>query len=275
MSFASHVICATGIGSYLGTAMDIATIIGILFGSVVVGGAIFMGGDFMLFVNAPSVMIVVGGTIAATVLRFPLSGVMSSFAMGGKIAFTQKKTNSREMIDEVARLAGIIRKNGPLGLEGLPIEDEFLAKGVQYIADGYEGSFIFESLERERDLLLERLEEGKRIFKAMGDSAPAFGMIGTLVGLVQMLATMDDPSTIGPSMAVALLTTLYGALIANLICLPIADKLDAKFKFQSVNLTLAIDGIMQIRDNKSPDIIREMLVAYLPEKQRGDLMAAA
>jgi len=255
--------------------MDIATIIGILFGSVVVGCAIFMGGDFMLFVNAPSVMIVVGGTIAATVLRFPLSGVMSSFAMGGKIAFTQKKTNSREMIDEVARLAGIIRKNGPLGLEGLPIEDEFLAKGVQYIADGYEGSFIFESLERERDLLLERLEEGKLIFKAMGDSAPAFGMIGTLVGLVQMLATMDDPSTIGPSMAVALLTTLYGALIANLICLPIADKLDAKFKFQSVNLTLAIDGIMQIRDNKSPDIIREMLVAYLPEKQRGDLMAAA
>lgn len=255
--------------------MDIATVIGIVLGSMVVAGAIFMGGDFMTFVNAPSLMIVVGGTIAATVLRFPLSGVMESFTIGGKIAFTQKKTNSRELIDEVARLAGIIRKKGPLGLENVPIEDEFLAKGVQYIADGYEGSFIFESLERERDLLLERLEEGKRIFKAMGDSAPAFGMIGTLVGLVQMLSTMDDPSTIGPSMAVALLTTLYGAMIANLMCLPIADKLEAKFKSQSVNLTLAIDGIMQIRENKSPDIIKEMLVAYLPEKQRSDLIAEA
>ena len=160
------------------------------------------------------------------------------------------------MIDEIARLAGIIRKNGPLGLEGVPIEDEFLSKGMQYIADGYEGEFISESLERERDLRLERLGEGKRFFKAMGDSAPAFGMIGTLVGLVRMLSTMDDPSTIGPSMAVALLTTLYGAIIANMICLPIADKLDSKFKVEEVDLTLAIDGVMQIRDNKSPDLIK-------------------
>ncbi len=255
--------------------MDLATIIGIVLGAAIVCAAIFMGGSFMTFVNVPSMLIVIGGSIAATVLRFPLSGVMSSLSIGGKLAFTQKKSNPRELIDEVASLADIIRKNGPLGLESVEIEDDFLSKGVQYIADGYEASFIFESLERERDLMLERLEEGKRFFKALGDSAPAFGMIGTLVGLVQMLSTMDDPSTIGPSMAIALLTTLYGALIANLICLPIADKLDAKFKVQSVNLTLAIDGIMQIRENKSPDIIKEMLVAYLPEKQRLELVEAA
>ncbi len=255
--------------------MDLATIIGILLGSIVVGAAIFIGGDFMTFVNVPSLAIVFGGTIAATVLRFQLQTVASSFIMGAKNAFTSRKTNPRELIDEIARLADIIRKNGPLGLEGVPVEDEFLAKGVQYVADGYEGSFIEESLERERDLMLERLEEGKRFFKAMGDSAPAFGMIGTLVGLVQMLSTMDDPSTIGPSMAVALLTTLYGALIANMICLPIAEKLDAKFKVMSVNTTLSIDGIMQIRENKSPDIIKEMLVAYLPEKQRLELAEAA
>jgi chemotaxis protein MotA len=100
-------------------------------------------------------------------------------------------------------------------------------------------------------------------------------MIGTLIGLVQMLSTMDDPSTIGPSMAIALLTTLYGAMIANLVCLPIADKLDAKFKVEQVNLTLAIDGVMQIRESKSPDLIKEMLVAYLPEKQRADFAEAA
>ncbi len=255
--------------------MDLATIIGIILGSAIVGAAIFMGGDFMTFLNVPSVMIVVGGTIAASVLRFPLSGVIASLAVGGKIAFTQKKSNPREMIDEISRLAEIIRKNGPLGLEGVPIEDEFLSKGIQYVADGYDGAFIAESLERERDLNLTRLEEGKRMFKAMGDSAPAFGMIGTLVGLVQMLSTMDDPSTIGPSMAVALLTTLYGAIIANMICLPIADKLDAKFKVEDVNQTLAIDGILQIRENKSPDIIKEMLVSYLPEKQRAEVAEAA
>jgi len=255
--------------------MDLATILGILLGSAVVGAAIFMGGEFTTFVNTPSLMIVVGGTIAATVLRFQLNTVLSSFLMGAKNAFTSKKTNPRELIDEIARLADITRKNGPLGLEGVDIEDEFLAKGVQYIADGYEGAFIEESLERERDLTLERLEEGKRFFKSMGDSAPAFGMIGTLVGLVQMLSTMDDPSTIGPSMAVALLTTLYGALIANLICLPVAEKLDAKFKVMSVNTTLAIDGLMQIRETKSPDIIKEMLVAYLPEKQRDEMAEAA
>lgn len=255
--------------------MDIATIIGIIFGAVVVGGAIFSGGEFMTFMNLPSVLIVIGGSIAATVLRFQMSSILPSLMIGSKVAFKPQKSNPRELIDEVARLADIIRKNGPLGLEGVPIEDEFLSKGVQYIADGYEGEFILDTLERERDLMLQRLEEGKRFYKSLGDSAPAFGMIGTLIGLVQMLSNMDDPSTIGPSMAVALLTTLYGALIANMICMPIADKLDAKFKIQSLNLTLAIDGIMQIRESKSPDIIREMLVAYLPEKQRAELAQAA
>jgi chemotaxis protein MotA len=255
--------------------MDLATIIGIVAGSIVVFLAILIGGDMMTFLNLPSVLIVVGGATAATVLRFPLAAIPSALALGGKIAFTQKKTNPIGMIDEIARLAAIVRKSGPLGLDGAEVGDEFLKKGIQYIADGYEPAFILDSLERERDLTLERLEDGQKIFKAMGDSAPAFGMIGTLIGLVAMLSNMDDPSTIGPSMAVALLTTLYGALIANLVCLPIADKLATKSKIEEVNLTLAIDGIMQIRQNKSPDLIREMLVAYLPEKQRGAFAMAA
>ena len=255
--------------------MDFATIIGIVVGTIVVAGAIFMGGNFLTFINLPSVLIVIGGAMAATVLRFPLSGILTALATGSKVAFTQKKTSPLGMIDQITQLSGIIRKSGPLGLENVEIEDDFLAKGVQYIADGYEETFILESLERERDLTLERLNEGKSIFKAMGDSAPAFGMIGTLVGLVQMLSTMDDPSTIGPSMAVALLTTLYGAIIANMICLPISDKLSMKANTEEINLSLAIDGIMQIRQNKSPDMIKEMLIAYLPEKQRTDLAEAA
>ncbi|MEO1199207.1 MAG: MotA/TolQ/ExbB proton channel family protein [Pseudomonadota bacterium] len=253
--------------------MDIATIIGILFGAAVVAMAIFLGGSAGSFVDLPSVLIVIGGAAAATLVRFPLASVGAAILLGGKVAFTHKKTEPREIIEQIAELADLLRKKGPLGLETVEVKHEFLAKGVQYIADGYDPNHIRESLERERDRSLERLESGQRIFKAIGDAAPAFGMIGTLVGLVQMLAHMDDPSKIGPSMAIALLTTLYGAVIANLVCLPIADKLELKGMMEEVNQTLILDGIMQLRDSKSPNLIREMLVAYLPEKHRGDMIA--
>ncbi len=255
--------------------MDLATIIGIVVGFTVVLGAIFAGGEFMTFVNVPSILIVLGGSIATTILRFPLNGVLGALVLGGKTVFQQKKFDAREMIDEMARLSDVIRKNGPLGLEGVPIEDEFLSKGIQYIADGYDGEFIQDTLQRERDLNLERLEEGARIYQSLGDAAPAFGMIGTLVGLVQMLSTMDDPSTIGPSMAVALLTTLYGAMISNIVCLPIADKLAAKFKTEELSQNLAIDGVIQIRANKSPDVIKDVLVSYLPQNLREEVAEAA
>ncbi|MGI9387959.1 MAG: MotA/TolQ/ExbB proton channel family protein [Methyloligellaceae bacterium] len=255
--------------------MDIATIAGIIAGTVIVAVAIFIGGDVGTFVNVPSLLIVVGGGFAATVIRFPLANVFSALALGGKIAFTHKKTSPKEMIDEIARLADIVRKEGPLGLEGAEVNEELLKKGSQMVADGYDPEVIQGMLERDRDLYLERLSEGARIYKSIGDAAPAFGMIGTLVGLVQMLSTMDDPSTIGPSMAVALLTTLYGAVIANLVALPIADKLGNKATLEELNQTLALDGIMQLRDNKSPALIRELLVAYLPEKQRAQVLAAA
>jgi chemotaxis protein MotA len=172
-------------------------------------------------------------------------------------------------------MGDVVRRNGPLGLENMEIDEPNLAKGGQMIADGYDAAFIRESMELERDQYLTRLSEGQRIFKSLGDATPAFGMIGTLVGLVQMLANMDDPSAIGPAMAVALLTTLYGAVLANLVCLPIADKLTAKLTLEEINQTLIIDGIMSIRDGKSPNIIREMLFAYLPETQRGELVEEA
>jgi len=248
--------------------MDIATIAGILAGSTVVAVAIVIGGDVGSFVNVPSVLIVVGGAFAATVIRFPLANVFSALILGGKVAFTHKHTNAKEMIEIIADLAAVVRKDGPLGLEQAEIENDFLKKGAQYVADGYDERLITEALERERDQNLERLDEGQRIYKAIGDAAPAFGMIGTLVGLVQMLSTMDDPSTIGPSMAVALLTTLYGAVVANLIALPIADKLSTKMKIEEVSQTLAIDGVLQLHAGKNPNLIREMLEAYLPEKHR-------
>jgi chemotaxis protein MotA len=248
--------------------MDLATILGIVAGAAVIAFAIVMGGSVQAFVDMPSVLIVIGGGFAATLIRFPLAGVAQAVVTGGRVAFTHKKVEPRALIDKIAEMGDIVRKSGPLGLEGVESDEHNLRKGAQYIADGYDAKFIRESMELERDQYLTRLSEGTRVFKSLGDAAPAFGMIGTLVGLVQMLGNMDDPSAIGPAMAVALLTTLYGAVIANLVCLPIADKLAAKLDVEEVNQTLIIDGIMSIRDGKSPSLIREMLVAYLPESQR-------
>ncbi|GAB4514591.1 MAG: MotA/TolQ/ExbB proton channel family protein [Roseibium sp.] len=255
--------------------MDLATLIGILGAFGVVVTAIFLGGSFGQFIDVPSILIVMGGGLAATLIRFQLADIAAAFVTGFKTALAGKGASPRDLISEITNLGEIVRKSGPLGLENVDVSDPNLAKGVQYIADGYELEFIRESMERERDLQLTRLSEGKRVFKALGDSAPAFGMIGTLVGLVQMLANMDDPAAIGPSMAVALLTTLYGALISNILCLPLVDKLDAKFDVDELNQTLIIDGVCQIRESKSPALIKEMLIAYLPEKMRAELADAA
>ncbi len=266
---------ADGLPQGLVYRMDLATLIGIIGAFGIVVTAIFIGGSFGQFVDVPSVLIVFGGGFAATLIRFQLSDIISALATGSKVALAGKNQSPRDLIAEITTLGEVVRKSGPLGLENVDVSDPILAKGVQYIADGYEHEFIRESMERERDLQLSRLSEGRRVFKALGDSAPAFGMIGTLVGLVQMLANMDDPAAIGPSMAVALLTTLYGALIANIICLPLVDKLDAKFDVDELNQTLIIDGVLQIRESKSPALIKEMLIAYLPEKIRADMEDAA
>ncbi|MGJ8528028.1 motility protein A [Maritalea sp.] len=255
--------------------MDLATIIGMIAGAAFIALAIFMGGSFAQFVDYPSIMIVVGGGTAATLIRFPLSGVITALVTGGKVAFTHKKVDPKDLIEQVAEMGDIVRKSGPLGLENVETQDPNLKKGAQYIADGYDAAFIRETMELERDQFITRLSEGQRVFKSLGDAAPAFGMIGTLVGLVQMLANMSDPAAIGPAMAVALLTTMYGAVLANLVCLPLSDKLASKLEIEDINQTLIIDGIMSIRDGKSPALIKEMLTAYLPEKQRDALEEAA
>ena len=255
--------------------MDLATLIGLMSGIAVVLVAIFLGGEFMTFVNLPSILIVVGGAIAATILRFTLGDVMIALKTGIASAIGHSPVTPQALIDEVAELARSARKNGLIGLDGVDIKNDFLKKGVQLCVDGLSFEFVRDALTRDRDLYIERLEEGERIFRAIGDAAPAFGMIGTLVGLVQMLSTMDDPQTIGPSMAVALLTTLYGAMIANLIALPIADKLASKAQAETLIRTLVIEGTLHIQNKTNPDVMVEFLAAYLPEAQRKALQAEA
>ncbi len=248
--------------------MDLATLIGMLGATAVVLAAIFMGGSFSIFVDVPSAFIVIGGGIMATLIRFNLSEVGGALMMGVSTTFGGSKVSARTLIDQIAELAQVARKEGLMGLEKIEIEDDFLKKGIQLCVDGMEGDFVKNSLTYERDLYIERLEEGKRFFQTLGDAAPAFGMIGTLVGLVQMLANMSDPAAIGPAMAVALLTTLYGALLSNLICIPLSEKMGAKLAVETLNRSIAIEGTMHIQNKTNPDIMVEFLNSYLPEKLR-------
>ncbi len=255
--------------------MDIATIVGIVAGCAVITVLILMGGDFRMFYDIHAIIIIFGGSTASTLIRFPLKEIIHGVPMGAKYAFSIRSTTQRELVDELAGLAEIVRKQGPIGLESVQTDDSFLAKGIRYVADGYDAEFIRDNLERDRDNFLTHLDEGQKIYRAYGDCAPAFGMIGTLLGMVQMFSNMSDPSKLGPFMAVALLATLYGALVANLFCLPLADKLHVKLLEEEISRTLIIDGILMMRDSKSPALVREMLLAYLPEKHRHDEGEAA
>jgi len=248
--------------------MDIATLVGLVAGATVVSTLILMGGSFGMFYDIHAVIVIFGGSFAATMIRFPLSAIIHGVPLGAKFAFTLSRLSAHDLVDELARIAEIARKQGPVGLEKVETDEPFLAKGIRYVADGYDLDFIRDNLERDRDNFLMHLDEGSKIYRAVGDCAPAFGMIGTLLGMVQMFSNMSDPSKLGPFMATALLATLYGAVVANLICLPIADKLHGKLLDEETNRTLIIDGILMIRDSKSPTLVREMLLAYLPEKHR-------
>ncbi len=250
--------------------MDIATGLGLFGGVVVVSTLILLGGDFHMFVSDHAIIVIFGGSFSATLIRFPLVSIFHGLPLGAKFAFTMRRMTQRDLVDQIAQLAEIARKQGPIGLEKVEVEDPFLAKGVRFIADGYDTNFIRDNLERDRDNFLTHLDEGQKIYRAIGDCAPAFGMVGTLVGMVQMFANMTDPSKLGPFMATALLATLYGAVVANLWCLPLADKLHLKLVDEEINRTLIIDGVLMIREAKSPTLVREMLLAYLPEKHRHD-----
>ncbi len=243
--------------------MDLATLIGLFGGFGILIGAIVTGGDFMLFVNLPSALVVIGGTLAATLIRFPLKTCFGAFKVAFK-AFRFKTDAPLAIIKQAVELAGVVRREGLLALENQKVENEFFAKGLRLCVDGLEPEFVRKVLSEDMDNTVVRHEGGQQIFKGIGDAAPAMGMVGTLIGLVQMLANMNDPKAIGPAMAVALLTTLYGAVIANLIALPIADKLAVRTGEEGLNKALIIESISAIQEGRNPRVMEELLMSYLP-----------
>ena len=249
--------------------MDLATIIGIVLSFGLVISAILTGSSLMVFVSIPSVFIVVGGTVGASLVNFPLGHVLGVIGVIKNTFFTSTDEPG-EIIVRFMDYANRARREGILSLEPVikEIDDDYMRKGLQLTVDGLEPQTIQEILETEVSYLQERHETGAEVVAVMGTIAPAMGMIGTVIGLVQMLQTMDDPSTIGPAMAVALLTTLYGALLANLVFNPMAGKLKMRSKQEVLIREMIMEGILAISKGENPRIIEEKLNSYLPPKDR-------
>ncbi len=247
--------------------MDLATLLGLLIAFGFIFGAIATGGSIVLFINVPSLLIVIGGSVAVVLMQFTLSQFFGAIKVALK-AFFHKAVDAQELIEQAVVLANVARKEGMMALESQEIDNQFLNKGIQLCVDGHPPDLVRKMLSKDISLTIQRHETGQKIFKALGGVAPAMGMIGTLIGLVQMLANMDDPKSIGPAMAVALLTTLYGAIIANAFALPLADKLALRSQEEKTNRTLILETISGIQEGMNPRVLEELLKAFLPEGQR-------
>ena len=247
--------------------MDLATLLGLLGGLAVVGGAIFIGGAAPTFWKLDAVLIVVGGTFMTVMVKFSLKQFLGAFKVAGR-AFSNKSHDPESLIAEIVNLANIGRKEGLLALEKAAISESFLKDGIQMLVDGSNQEVVKAVMAKDMQQTMDRHNWGERVWRAVGDVAPAMGMIGTLVGLVGMLVNMNDPKAIGPQMAVALLTTLYGAVLANMVALPIADKLHLRKSNEKLIHQMCIDGVLAIQEGKNTRVIESMLKAYLDPAHR-------
>ena len=248
--------------------MDLATLFGLIFGIAIIVLAMVSGSEFGIFVNMPGLMIVLGGTLAATLIKFPIVASVHAFWLALRQVFGDRVEKPYQLINTANELADLVRKKNLLALEDAEVKDPLFQKGLQLCVDGHKPEFVQRVLMEEMEHSLERHEMGEQIFRAIGDSAPAFGMIGTLVGLVQMLSGLSDPAAIGPAMAVALLTTLYGALVANLFALPMADKINARCQQERINKSIILESVLCIQRGENPRVMDELLVAYMPNALR-------
>ncbi|MEP3563961.1 MAG: MotA/TolQ/ExbB proton channel family protein [Marinobacter sp.] len=247
--------------------MDFATLIGLVGAILLIASAVILGVSPDVFVNSASLLIVVGGSLLVVLAKFSIPQFLGAFKAAAR-AFKFKLPETQDSIEELVEIASIARKEGPLGLEGREVSSSFLASGIQMLVDGQNDETIKQLLDKERLMTLDYNRSGSKVFTALADVAPAMGMIGTLIGLVQMLSNMEDPKSIGPAMAVALLTTLYGAMIATMIASPIADKLSLRMTEEARMQMLYTDALVAIQQGTNPRVIEQMLSSYLPPNQR-------
>jgi len=244
--------------------MDIATVVGLLAGIGLVSTTVLLGGHPLVFFNLPSGILVLGGTLASTLLNYPLGDVLSVLTTV-KNAFVHKVRPPESLIEEIVRLSGIARREGILSLEmrRRTIDDSFLERGIQLAIDGATPELIKDVMTTEIAFMEDRHALGQSILLAMGMYSPAFGMIGTLIGLVQMLIVMDEPSKIGSGLAVAFLTTLYGALLAYVLFLPAAGKLKVRTANEILLKEIVVEGILSIQSGDNPRIVEQKLKSFV------------
>ena len=250
--------------------MDIATILGLVLGiGLVIGSILIGGGGLDGFIDTPSLMITVGGSIAALLINFPLAKVLGVFNIIKK-CFLTKLPASHDVIFRFKEYASIVRRDGLLALEEKidQVEEEFIKRGLELVVAGTSREDLTQVVETEINYVEQRHQVGKKIIDALASAAPAFGMVGTLIGLVQMLRELDDPSKIGIGMATALLTTLYGALIANLFCIPLAGKLETRTQEEVMIRELTLAGLLALVDGQTPRALQERLQAFLSQSHR-------
>ncbi|MHC4904927.1 MAG: motility protein A [Planctomycetota bacterium] len=254
--------------------MDIATIIGLFVGMVIIAGTILVGGGAMAFIHIPSMCIVLGGTLCSVLIHFSMGQFLTIFKIIKK-TFQVKLPSSSEIIQQMVNFATVSRRDGALALEEQmrQVSYGFINKGLQLLVDGQDEDSIREILSLEVQYLQERHSTGKKILDFMGASAPAFGMIGTLIGLVQMLQNLTSPDQIGAGMAVALLTTFYGACMANLVFIPLAGKLSVYSKTERLAMEMTIEGICTISQGESPSMVRERIQSFISPVHREEVKA--
>lgn len=247
--------------------MDLATLVGLLGAMGLIVVTMLMSGELGMFINVPSLVIVFGGTFFAVMAKYGIGQYFGCLKTAGK-SFMFKLDDPLDLIDQIVELADAARKGGLLSLEGKEVGNDFLQKGIQLLVDGHDPDVVKTLLSKDKTLAADRHTHASRMFGDMGGMAPAMGMIGTLIGLVAMLANMDDPKSIGPAMAVALLTTLYGAILANAFCEPVADKLKLRAAEEAMVKSLVIDALLAIQAGQNPRVIDSMLRTYLQEGKR-------
>jgi len=250
--------------------MDIASLLGIISGILLILGAIFLGGDVHNFINIPSLMIVGGGTIATTLLTFQFRDVVAAFK-AAYFVFSKEKEDPNEAVSIMINLCHISRRQGILELSKVKTTSGFLRKACGLISDGSSNDVIRDALTTEIESLKMRHFIVQDVFRKMGTYSPAFGMLGTLIGLVQMLSQLQDPSNIGPAMATALITTFYGSLMSTLFFLPIAGKLKSRTVMEVINLEIMLEGSISILDNNNPIIVYEKLSSFISARLRKPL----
>ena len=254
--------------------MDIATLIGFLVAWVLMIYPMATGAGLSAFGDAASVQIVLGGSLMVLLMRSQLSDFITMWAQVFAKIFIAKVDDPKELIEQISELANIVRKDGMIALEGQDIANPFLAKGVSLLVDGTAPEVVTANLENDNDLMKARHDTAIQMWVSWADIAPAMGMIGTLIGLVGMLQNMSDPKAIGPAMAVALLTTMYGAIVANVLANPVSEKLGARSEREQANNQLIKQALDEIQKGTNPRVISDILASRLPPKVRAELADA-